>query len=159
MFTLTRSPRYLVSKTSKYTAMTTIAAAALLLSPFFVLADTDPALSKLQTKAESNALELGNAIADDHWTRIEFSKVYNDPIVVIEPYIDNPSNTYLVGIRNVDAKGFEINLQSCNNSNEIPFQETVNFSVIENGQLPTVPQDTVTKQHFAWGECATSSSS
>jgi hypothetical protein len=139
--------------------MITIAATALLLSPFIVQADPDTDLLKLQTVAESNALELGNAVADDHWTRVEFSKVYDDPIVVIDPSNDNASNSYTVGIRNVDAQGFEINLQHCNNATDIPLQETVNFSVIENGQLPTAPEDPVTKQRFAWGECGTSRSS
>lgn len=139
----------------RLTAIKTIAT-VLMLSPVLVLAELDPALLKLQTVAESNAMELGSAVADTHWTRIEFSKVYVDPIVVVEPLIDNGNNAYVVGIRNIDDMGFEINLKNCNNSPEIPLQETINFSVIDNSQLPSAEQaNTAVRQRFAWGECVT----
>jgi hypothetical protein len=158
MCNFTRPSRHPVTKTSKLHAMTAIAA-AILLGPIHAHAEPATAVLKLQKAAATNALELGSAVADDHWTRVEFSKVYDDPVVVIEPSIDNANNTYLVGIRNVDAKGFEINLKSCNNARDFPLQENVNFSVIENGQLPGASQAPVTKQRFAWGECGATRSS
>jgi hypothetical protein len=80
--------------------------------------------------------------------------------VVVESFFDSGNNSYAVGIRNIDAKGFEINLKSCSNSTEIPLQETINYSVVDNSQLPsTGPANTVIRQRFAWGECATSTSS
>jgi len=34
--------------------------------------------------AETYAQELGNVPAQDHWTRIEFSTTYIDPVAVVE---------------------------------------------------------------------------
>jgi len=135
-------------------ALLTALALGLISKPYFAHAATNAVTSYLQVVAKSNAQELGGIIADEHWTRIEFSTTYIDPIVVFEGSIANANNTYVVGIRNVDAMGFEISLKDCDNSTDIPVQENVNYSVIEKSQLPST-EDTNTKvrQQFSWGKC------
>jgi hypothetical protein len=137
-----------------------VKAAVLTCMPFLAQADQDLFSQKIQLIAESNAMELGSVMADGHWTRIEFSKPYIDPVVVVEPFVETESSSYIAGIRNIDAMGFEINLKNCNDSTEIPLQETINYSVIDNSQLPSAEQKiTPVRQRFAWGECAISTPS
>jgi len=137
-------------------ALLTALALGLISKPYFAHAETNVVTSYLQEVANSNAQELGGVIADEHWTRIEFSKTYIDPVVVVEGSVANAHNTYVVGIRNVGAMGFEISLQNCNNATGIPVQENVNFSVIEKSQLPaTESSNAKIRQQFSWGECPT----
>ena len=137
----------------RITLLTTLAF-WLISKPYFVHAETNAVTSYLQEVAKSNAQELGGIIADEHWTRIEFSSTYIEPIVVSEEPIANANSTYVVGIRNVDAVGFEISLKNCNKSTGIPVQEDVNFSVIEKSRLPaTESSNAKVRQQFSWGEC------
>jgi hypothetical protein len=130
-------------------------ALGLISNPYLVHAEENPVTSNLQAVAESNAQELGGVIANDHWTRIEFSTTYIDPIVVVEGSIANGNNTYVVGIRNVDEMGFEVSLKNCSNPND-DVQENVDFAVIEKSQLPsTEGPNAEVRQQFSWGECAT----
>ena len=131
-------------------ALLTALALGLISKPYFAHAETNAVTSYLQAVAKSNAQELGGVIADEHWTRIEFSTTYIDPIVVFEGSIANANTTYVVGIRNVDAMGFEISLKNCNNATGIPVQENVNFSVIEKSQLPvTESSNAKIRQEFS----------
>jgi hypothetical protein len=135
-------------------ASLTALALGLISNPYFAHAETNAVTSYLQAVAKSNAQELGGVIADEHWTRIEFSKTYIDPVVVVEGSVANAHNTYVVGIRNVGAMGFEISLKNCNNFTGTPVQDNVNYSVIEKDRLPaTADTDTQVRQQFSWGEC------
>ena len=135
-------------------ALFTALALWLISNPYFAHAETNAVTSYLQTIAKSNAQELGRVMANNHWIRIEFSTTYVDPVVVVEGSIANANNTYLVGIRNVDAMGFEIGLKKCANSTDIPIQENVDYSVIEKSKLPsTKGSNTKIRQQFSWGEC------
>lgn len=125
----------------------------LLASPYAVLAEQGSAMQNLQTAAAANAQELGGVTANGKWNRIEFSQPYTDPIVVVDPLIANGDSAYVVGIRNVDSLGFEINLKSCNPASDIPLQETINYSVIENSQLRSSEASDQIRQVYAWGEC------
>jgi len=137
-------------------ALLTALSLGLISNPYFAHAETNAVTSYLQEVAKSNAQELGGVIADKNWTRIEFSKTYIDPVVVVEGSVANAHNTYVVGIRNVGAMGFEISLQNCNNATGIPVQENVDFSVIEKSQLPaTESSNAKIRQQFSWGECPT----
>jgi hypothetical protein len=137
-------------------ALLTVLALGLISNSYFAHAETNAVTSYLQAVAQSNARELGGVIADKHWTRIEFSKTYVDPVLVVEGSVANAHNTYVVGIRNVGAMGFEISLQNCNNAPGIPVQENVNFSVIEKTQLPATERSNAKiRQQFSWGECPT----
>ncbi len=107
--------------------------------------------SELQALAQTYAEEFGGAFAGDRWTRVEFGQTYSDPVVVIEPFIANQATPYLVGIRNIDGKGFEVSLRNCDGINTTP-QQNVNFSVLESSSIDRLSQ---TKQVFAWGECPT----
>jgi hypothetical protein len=159
VFKFTSSSRHQVFNTNIFPAVKTIAATALVVSSIIVQADPDTAISKLHKVAATNSLELGSAIADDHWTRVEFSKVYADPVVIVESsYSSSPTIAYIVGIRNVDAMGFEMILKNCDAGT--PLQETINFSVIDKSQLyKSEHADTAISQRFAWGECGATRSS
>ena len=140
----------------KRVTLFTALALGLISKPYFAHAEENAVTSNLQAVAELYAQESSDVLTEDHWTRIEFSTTYIDPIVVIEGSIANVNNTYVVGIRNVDEMGFEISLKNCNNSTDIPVQENVSYAVIEKSQLPSTegPYAEV-RQQFSWGECAT----
>jgi hypothetical protein len=131
-------------------------ALGLISNPYLAHAEANAATSNLQALAELYAQESGDVRAEDHWIRIEFSTTYVDPVVVVGGSNANVNNTYVVGIRNVDAMGFEVSLENCNNSTDIPSQDNVSYAVIEKSQLPATesPSDKV-RQQFSWGECAT----
>jgi hypothetical protein len=140
----------------KLAAIYTTLALGLISNPYLAHAEENAVTSNLQTLAELYAQEGGDVRVEDHWTRIEFSTAYIDPVVVVGGSIANVNNTYVVGIRNVDAMGFEISLENCNNSIGIPSQDNVSYAVIEKSQLPSTesPNDKV-RQQFSWGECVT----
>ena len=134
----------------------TALALGLLCKPYLAHAEENAVTSNLQAVAESYAQEIGDVDAEDRWTRIEFSTIYIDPVVVVEGSIANGDKSYVVGIRNVDARGFEVSLKNCSNSTGIPVQKKVNYSVIEKSQLPTTEgANAGVRQQFSWGECAT----
>ena len=140
----------------KGVALLTVLALGLIGKPYLAHADKKAVTSKLQAVAESYAEELGDVLAQDHWTRIEFSTTYIDPVVVVEGLTANANNAYVVGIRNVDTMGFEIRLENCGNSN-VPVQENVNYAVIEKSKLPSIEDaDIEVRQQFSWGECTAS---
>ena len=127
----------------------------LISKPYFAHAEENAVTSNLQAVAELYAEEIDEVLAEDHWTRIEFSTLYIDPVVVVEGSITNVNNTYVVGIRNVDEMGFEISLKNCNNSTDIPVQEYISYAIIEKTQLPsTEDSNAEVRQQFSWGECA-----
>jgi hypothetical protein len=125
-------------------------------NPYLAHAEKNAVTQNLQALAESYAQESGDVRAEGHWTRVEFSTTYIDPVVVIEGSIANGNNTYVVGIRNVNEMGFEISLKNCKNSTDIPVQENVSYAVIEKSQLPsTEGPNADVRQQFSSGECAT----
>jgi hypothetical protein len=135
-------------------ALLTALALGLISKPYFAHAETNAVTSYLQEVAKSNARELGEAIADERWIRMEFSTTYIEPIVVFEEPIDHANNTFVIGIRNVDATGVEINLKDYDNSSDVSVKENVNFSVIQKSQLPaTESSNAKVRQQFSWGEC------
>ena len=130
-------------------------ALGLISNPYLAHAE-NAVTSNLQALAELYAQESGDVRAEDHWTRIEFSTTYIDPVVVVGGSIANVNNTYVVGIRNIDAMGFEISLENCNNSTGIPSQDNVSYAVIEKSQLlATESANDKVRQQFSWGECVT----
>jgi hypothetical protein len=140
----------------KRVTLFTALALGLISKPYFAHAEKNAVTSNLQAVTELYAQESSDVLAEDHWTRIEFSATYIDPIVVVERSIANVNNTYVVGIRNVGQMSFEISLKNCNNSTDIHSQENVNYTVIEKSQLPsTEGPNTEVRQQFSWGECAT----
>lgn len=153
MFHFYSFPRFSIFG-AKQLILISVVALGLLINPYFAHAEENVVTSNLQAVAELSAQELGGVVANDHWTRIEFGTTYVDPIVVVEPLITNADNPYIVGIRNVDSLGFEINLKGCNSSIDVPLQETISYSVIEHSQLPSAEQTSPPLgQPFAWGEC------
>jgi hypothetical protein len=140
----------------KRVTLFTALALGLIGKPYLAHAEISAGTLNLQTVAETYAQERSYVLAQDHWTRIEFGTTYIDPVVVVEASTVNVDNSYVVGIRNVDATGFEIGLKNCNNSTGIPVQEDVNYAVIDKSQLPsTKGAGAKIRQQFSWGQCAT----
>ena len=138
----------------KRVALFTALASGLICKPYLAHAEENAVTSNLQAVAESYAQEIGDVPGEDHWTRLEFSTPYIDPVVVIEGSIANADNSYVVGIRNIDAMGFEISLKNCDHSLDIPVQKKVNYAVIEKSQLPSKEVvNAEVRQQFSWGEC------
>ncbi|MDD5322270.1 MAG: hypothetical protein PHD43_16990, partial [Methylococcales bacterium] len=138
-------------RVAQYTAL----ALGLLCAPYFAQAEENAVNSNLLVLVESYAQEIGDARAEERWTRIEFGTTYIDPVVVVEGSIANAESIYVLGIRNIDAMGFEVSLKNCITATGIPVQETVNYAVIEKSQLPlTEDANTEVRQQFSWGECA-----
>jgi hypothetical protein len=139
----------------KRVALYTTLALGLISNPYFAQAKGNAVTSNLQVVAESYAQELGDVPVQDHWTRIEFSSTYIDPVVVVEGSLANEENAYVIGIRNVDTMGFEVSIKNCNDTTGIPVQENVSYAVVEKSQLPsTEGTDAKIRQQFLWGECA-----
>jgi hypothetical protein len=140
----------------KLVTLVTALALGLIAKPYIAHAEENAVTSNLQALAVSYSQESNNVLAQDHWTRIEFSGTYVDPVVVVEGSSANENNSYVVGIRNVDEMGFEISLKNCNKSTGNPVQEDVNYAVIERNQLPaTEDAKAEFRQQFSWGECTT----
>jgi hypothetical protein len=140
----------------KRIALFTALVLGLISKPYFAHAGENAVTSNLQAVAELYTDEIYDVLAEEHWTRIEFSTIYIDPVVVVEGSGTNDNNTYVVGIRNVDEMGFEISLKNCNNSTDIPVQENISYAIIEKSELPsTEDSNTDVRQQFSWGECAT----
>jgi opacity protein-like surface antigen len=131
---------------SKRLLSTLTAALALTAVSVTAQAQQGYAAQNLQVQAQ----ESNSAFVSGQWTRVEFSKSYDDPVVVVETLVNNSQTPYMVGVRNIDAMGFEISLRSCDGV-EIPLQESINFSVLENKQ-PVQDADQ-NRQVYAWGEC------
>lgn len=147
------SPRFLM-RGQKCFVLNLALTLILLANSYTVLADQSSAQQNLQTVvAAAISQEAGGVTANDKWTRIEFSKPYTDPIIVVDPIKVNDESAYVVGIRNVDTTGFEINLRSCNSTPNAQLQETVNYSVLENSGLSTRQGNSPIRQVYAWGEC------
>jgi hypothetical protein len=140
----------------KLVTLVTALALGLIAKPYLAHAEENAVTSNLQALAVSYAQESNDVLAQDHWTRIEFSGTYIDPVVVVEGSNANENNAYVVGIRNVDAMGFEISLKKCNESAGNPVQEDVNYSVIDKDRLSAnEATNAQIRQQFSWGECTT----
>jgi hypothetical protein len=86
-------------------------ALGLIAKPYLAHAEENAVMSTIHALADLYAQETGDVLAQDHWTRIEFSGTYIDPVLIVENSSVNENNSYVVGIRNVDAMGFEIRQQ------------------------------------------------
>ncbi len=145
MYTNDLSLNHIVSNTKRLMKILT-AAIALTAISVTVQAQQNSAAQNLLTQVqESNAV-----FANAQWQRVEFSKTYDNPIVVVDTLVNAIESPYVVGVRNVDTLGFEISIKSCDGA-DIPLQESINFLVLERN--PSEPDAEQSRQHFAWGDC------
>jgi hypothetical protein len=136
---------HIVSNTKRFIS-TLMAAITLTAISISAEAQQTPAPLNLTSQVqESNAV-----FANGQWQRIEFSKTYDNPTVVVEDFVNAIDTPYVVGVRNVDMQGFEISIKNCDGSNT-PIQETVSFLVLDKNSSEA--NNVQSKQHFSWGEC------
>ncbi len=110
----------------------------------------------LQDIAADNAQETNALEVDDHWRRIEFNSYFINPIVIpiLETLNFNENGTFMIGIRNTDANGFEVRLEMCSNFSDVHIPAFINYTVIEGGEYPVSSGAQVeVKRRFLWGEC------
>jgi hypothetical protein len=154
LFDFSYNPITGLKRAALYTALTV----SLIGTPYLAHAEENAVTSNLQAIAKSYAQESGDVYAKERWTRIEFDTTYIDPVVVVEGSIADSDQPYMVGIRNVDAMGFEVSLKNCSHSTGNPVQENVNYAVLEKSQLPLTEElNSKVRQQFSWGECALTS--
>ncbi|MCF6355679.1 MAG: choice-of-anchor D domain-containing protein [Candidatus Polarisedimenticolaceae bacterium] len=86
-----------------------------------------------------SSIEMGEVSVDDQWKRVEFSKTFTDPVVVIKPASLNDSSPAVVRVRNVDAQGFEVRIQEWEyllallDNSAAHAEEQVGYLVLESG--------------------------
>jgi hypothetical protein len=132
----------------KLITLVTALALGLIGKPYLAHAKENAVISNVHALAEFYAQGSNDLLAQDHWTRIEFSGTYIDPVVVVEGSSASENHAYVVDICNVDTRGFEISLKNCSN----PLQEDFNYTVIEKSQLPsTEVAKAEIRQQFSWG--------
>jgi hypothetical protein len=82
----------------------------------------------------SEQIESGEISVDHQWRRVEFRKAFVDPIVVARPRGDQQADPAAIGIRGVNAEGFELRLRSWGDRETIPPAETIGYLAIERGE-------------------------
>ncbi len=89
------------------------------------------------TDPESNTglgqVAFGDIQIDHNWTRVEFEKPFENPVVVAGPISLNGGDPAVIRIRNVDSTGFEIRLQEWDYLDGSHATETVSYLVMEAG--------------------------
>jgi hypothetical protein len=83
----------------------------------------------------SDHLEVGEATVDHQWKRVDLSKPFMDPVVVAKAMSALDAAPAVVGIRQVDAAGFELRLWPWADSSQSRGPETVGYLVIERGRF------------------------
>jgi fibronectin type 3 domain-containing protein len=79
-------------------------------------------------------IESGEISVDHEWERVEFRKVFVDPIVVARVMGTQHAHPAVSWIRGVGAEGFEVRLGSWNDPLPLRPMETVSYLVIERGE-------------------------
>jgi hypothetical protein len=99
------------------------------------------------------ALEQSESLADESWTRVEFTRWMVDPIVVAKPLNEQAGDPFVIGIRNINTTGFEVRVRHCNKEDK---RQPVLFSyyVLERDQYLLADKTFMdAKQRFLWGKC------
>lgn len=112
----------------------------------------------LQDIAADYAQETDTLEVDDQWRRIEFNSYFIKPVVIptVETLNFNENGSFMIGIRNTDANGFEVRLEMCSDSSDVYIPEVINYTVIESGKYPASNGAQVeVKRRFLWGKCLT----
>jgi hypothetical protein len=83
-------------------------------------------------------MESGEVQINNNWKFVNFSKTFNNPIVVAEPISYQNSSPAVVRIRNIGSNGFELCVQEWDYLDGNHATETVGYIVLEAGsyQLP-----------------------
>ncbi len=79
------------------------------------------------------AMEYDEVELNHTWTRINYKKVYVNPVIVTGPISLNGGHPAVVRIRSVDAAGFEIRIQEWGYLDGSHLTETVSYLVMEQG--------------------------
>jgi hypothetical protein len=116
-------------------------------------ANTHSLTKILQDNAAMFALEQSESLADERWTRVEFTQWMVDPIVVAKPLNEQRGDPFVIGIRNIDTTGFEVRVRHCNKEDKKQ-PELFSYYVLERSQYQLTDDIFVdAKQRFLWGKC------
>jgi PKD repeat protein len=82
----------------------------------------------------SSYLETAEVAIDHQWKRVEFKRPFTDPIVIAKALSYQEASPAVVQIRGVDATGFEVRLQSWQDTKGTHQPETAGYLVFERGR-------------------------
>jgi concanavalin A-like lectin/glucanase superfamily protein/fibronectin type III domain protein len=92
----------------------------------------------LATAAElltSAQLDVGEVAVDQSWKRVTLRQPFIDPVVIAKSVSSREAEPAVVRVRHVEPTGFEISLQSWDESSQPLVAETVGYLVIERGRF------------------------
>jgi hypothetical protein len=101
-------------------------------------ASTDGQSQVLTTSAEpltSAHLDIGELDVDQSWKRVKLRQPFVDPVVIAKSLSSREAEPAVVRVRHVEQTGFEISLQSWDESSQPLAAETVGYLVIERGRF------------------------
>jgi PKD repeat protein len=81
----------------------------------------------------SVAMELGSVTVNNTWRRVDLTKDFINPVVIVGPPGSNDNDPCIVRIRNVNTTGFDIRIQEWDYLDDFHADETVHYFVIEQG--------------------------
>jgi len=81
-----------------------------------------------------SSIEIGEVSVGHEWKRVNLSKGFVDPVIVVKPASRNDTSSAVTRVRNVDAQGFELRIQEWSYlDNEAHAEEQVGYIVMERG--------------------------
>lgn len=80
-------------------------------------------------------LEVGEIDINQEWTRVELSKSFSNPVVLVGPVEARGADPTVIRLRNVTASSFEIRLQEWDYLDGGHTTETVHYMAIEQGRF------------------------
>jgi len=90
--------------------------------------------SDAESRPQNLLVEIGETNIDQDWKRIEFGKVFFNPVVIAKPMSSNDVDPAVIRIRNVGSTGFDIRVQEWCYLDGVHAQETVGYVVMEAGR-------------------------
>ena len=96
-----------------------------------------------------SSLEIGEVSVGSEWKRVNLSKAFVDPVVVVKPASRNDVSSAVTRVRNVDAQGFELRIQEWSYlDDETHAEEQVGYIVMERGSYILQDGSKVEAGHF-----------
>jgi PKD repeat protein len=83
--------------------------------------------------AQPYLIEAGDVQVTPQWQRVEFAEAFVDPIVIANTLSSKGGAPALIGIRSVEATGFEIRLQQMTDESGTGLSAVAGFLVLERG--------------------------
>ena len=83
--------------------------------------------------SDKQIFEMGEALVDHRWQRVNFTDYFINPVVVAKPASLNNPDPAVIRIRNVNETGFDIRIQQWDYLDDMHGYEQISYLVIEKG--------------------------